>query len=70
MPATSLPPLYPHALPAGTSDYAMLQRNWELAQLKEARNRQRANWSHELIDPNDDPWQKMNRGDDNPWGNL
>ena len=33
------------SLPAGTSDYAMLQRNWELAQLKEARNRQRANWS-------------------------
>ena len=58
------------SLPAGTSDYAMLQRNWELAQLKEARNRQRANWSHELIDPNDDPWQKMNRGNDNPWGNL
>ena len=58
------------SLPAGTSDYAMLQRNWELAQLKEARNRQRANWSHELIDPNDDPWQMMNRCNDNPWGNL
>lgn len=58
------------SLPAGTSDYAMLQRNWELAQLKEARKQQRANWSHELIDPNDDPWQKMNRGNDNPWGNL
>ena len=50
------------SLPAGTSDYAMLQRNWGACAIERARKRQRANWSHELIDPNDDPGKKDEPG--------
>lgn len=57
-------------LPPGTSDYAILQRNWELSQIKEKRQQERGNWSHEIVSPNDDPLKEVTRLSENPWRGL
>lgn len=50
------------------ADFALLQRDYELAQLKRARQQERSNWSHqEVCDPNDDPLKAIERMQSAPW---
>jgi len=54
-------------LDPGTADFALLQREYEVGQIKEQRQKQRASWSHGVIDPNDDPLSKMDKMNKEPW---
>lgn len=45
--------------------FARLQRDWEIAQLKEKQDQNSQSWSSEIVSKNDDPWhilEKMSRG--------
>lgn len=48
-------------LPHEAKDFAVLQRDWEIAQIKEKRQKETQVWSTDVVDPNDDPWKQLEK---------
>jgi hypothetical protein len=43
------------------ADFARLQRDWEIEQLREKRQKTEGNWAAEIVDSNDDPWVQIQK---------
>lgn len=42
-------------------DFARLQRDWEIQQIKEKQQKSNAGWAGDVVDSNEDPWVMMER---------
>lgn len=48
-------------LEPGARDFAILNRDWEIQQIKEKREKTQGNWASEIVSADDDPWRQLDK---------